>query len=257
MYAAGRGMQMDTIIAGPVKLEVGSKSYCTDIYVAPIDDDILLGLDFLKRHQTITDLKNNTFTIGDDQIPLYCGPQSEIPIVAKVTVPKRTVVPPHSVVRIPGQLDVDLSSLIVESSPQCQGPLLVPRCFFQDGKPTVCVFNPTESPYTLRKSAVIAQAYEAKELISVQEVKLQNTEGDDFDAKIDKMVSQAEDNLTSSQLSRLKELLKQNDRVFSKNYLDIGEFKEVEHSIDTGSAEPSDSGYEELQLALQKRRRNC
>jgi hypothetical protein len=42
----------------------------------------------------------------------------------------------------------------------------------------------------------------------VQEVKLQNTEGDDFDAKIDKMVSQAEDNLASSQLSRLKELLK-------------------------------------------------
>ena len=91
----------------------------------------------------------------------------------------------------------------------------------------------------------------------MQEVKLQNTEGDDFDAKIDKMVSQAEYNLTSSELSRLKELLKQNDSVFSKNDLDIGEFKEVEHSIDTGSAEPSDSGYEELQLALQKRRRNC
>jgi hypothetical protein len=65
---------------------------------------------------------------------------------------------------------------------------------------------------TLRKNAVIAQAYEAKELTSVQEVKLQNTEGDDFDAKIDKMVSQTEDKLTSSQLSRLKELLKQNDR---------------------------------------------
>jgi hypothetical protein len=46
----------------------------------------------------------------------------------------------------------------------------------------------------------------------------------DKSTSIDKMVSQAEDNLTSSQLSRLKELLKQNDRVFSKNYLDIGEF---------------------------------
>jgi hypothetical protein len=34
MYAAGRGMQMDTIIVGPVKLEVDSKSYCTDVYVA-------------------------------------------------------------------------------------------------------------------------------------------------------------------------------------------------------------------------------
>jgi hypothetical protein len=77
MYAAGRGMQMDTIIVGPVKLEVGLKSYCTDVYVSPIDDDMLLVLDFLKRHQTITDLKNNTFTIGNDQIPLYCEPQSD------------------------------------------------------------------------------------------------------------------------------------------------------------------------------------
>jgi hypothetical protein len=51
------------------------------------------------------------------------------------------------------------------------------------------------------------------------------------------MVSQAEYNLTSSELSRLKELLKQNDSVFSKDDVDIGEFKEVEHSIDTGSAD--------------------
>jgi hypothetical protein len=143
MYAASRDMQLDTIIVEPVKLEVGSKSYCTDVYVAPIDDDMLLGLDFLKMHQAITDLKNNTFTIGYHQLPRYCGPQSEIPIVAKVTVPERTVVSPHSVVRMPGQLDVDLSNFIVESSPKCQGPLLVPRCFFQDGKPTLCVFNPT------------------------------------------------------------------------------------------------------------------
>jgi len=54
-------------------------------------------------------------------------------------------------------------------------------------------------PYTLRTNAVIDQASGAQELTrTVQEVKLQNTEGDDFDAKIDKMVSQAEDNLTSS-----------------------------------------------------------
>ena len=30
------GMQMDTIIVGPVKLEVGSKSYCTDVYLSCI-----------------------------------------------------------------------------------------------------------------------------------------------------------------------------------------------------------------------------
>jgi hypothetical protein len=54
-----------------VKLEVGLKSYCTDVYVSPIDDDMLLVLDFLKRHHTITDLKNNTFTIGLEETSGY------------------------------------------------------------------------------------------------------------------------------------------------------------------------------------------
>jgi hypothetical protein len=48
----GTTVRLSTVT--PVKLEIGSKSYCTDVYVAPIDDDMLLGLDFLKRHQTIT-----------------------------------------------------------------------------------------------------------------------------------------------------------------------------------------------------------
>ncbi|VDH99672.1 Hypothetical predicted protein [Mytilus galloprovincialis] len=49
MQAAGRGMHMDAFVVGPVELKIGERTYRTDIYVAPIDNDMLLGLDFLVR----------------------------------------------------------------------------------------------------------------------------------------------------------------------------------------------------------------
>jgi hypothetical protein len=88
-------MQIDTIIVGPVKLEVGSKSYCTDVYVAPIDDDMLLGLDFLKRRQAITDLKNNTFTIGNDQIPRPLYFEVSLPALMLILWPHRLALLQH------------------------------------------------------------------------------------------------------------------------------------------------------------------
>jgi hypothetical protein len=38
MHAAGRGMMMKTFVVGPVDLGIGSKSYATEVYVAPIKD---------------------------------------------------------------------------------------------------------------------------------------------------------------------------------------------------------------------------
>jgi hypothetical protein len=50
MHAAGRGMVMKTLVVDPVSLQIGSKSYATDVYVAPIKDEILLGLNFMVEY---------------------------------------------------------------------------------------------------------------------------------------------------------------------------------------------------------------
>lgn len=48
MNTAGKGMQMNGYIVGPVSIKLGSQTFTTNVYVAPIFDDMLLGFDFLK-----------------------------------------------------------------------------------------------------------------------------------------------------------------------------------------------------------------
>ena len=48
MHGAGRDMKMKTFIIGPVG--IGSRIYPSDVYVAPIDDDMLLGLNILYKY---------------------------------------------------------------------------------------------------------------------------------------------------------------------------------------------------------------
>lgn len=48
MHGAGRDMKMETFVIGPVDIRIGSCNYPSEIYVAPIDDE-MLGLDFLHR----------------------------------------------------------------------------------------------------------------------------------------------------------------------------------------------------------------
>ena len=50
MNTAGKGLQMNGFVAGPFDIQVGSQEFNINMYVAPIGDEMLLGLDFLKDH---------------------------------------------------------------------------------------------------------------------------------------------------------------------------------------------------------------
>ena len=93
IHAAGRGMKMRTFVVGPVNLRIGSKFYETEVYVAPLDDDMLLGLNFMVAYGVTVDLEKFTFNIGGDQLEMSPGPKKTIPIVSKVVVEKWIVIP--------------------------------------------------------------------------------------------------------------------------------------------------------------------
>ena len=50
-------MKIDTFIVGPVNIQIGSKCYKTELYVAPIGDDILPGLNCMVTYNVTVDMR--------------------------------------------------------------------------------------------------------------------------------------------------------------------------------------------------------
>ena len=98
---------MESFVTSPVDIIIGSTSFQWNVYVAPIDDDMLLGLDFLKYHNVIVDLVKDELVIKDSVIPLTYGTASNVSKVANITVCKTTTVPPNTAVL----LECDVNSV--------------------------------------------------------------------------------------------------------------------------------------------------
>ncbi|CAG2204992.1 DDI1 [Mytilus edulis] len=166
MQAAGRGMHMDAFVVGPVELKIGERTYRTDIYVAPIDNDMLLGLDFLVRAKVILDCRKLVFFINGEALPMIHGdvglvpPVNKIARVAKITVPHRTVIPPNSVVQLESDLSAELTDFIIE--PNKEIDLLIPRGYYNASVlPCVSLLNVTNNKIVLQKGTLLGEAIEA------------------------------------------------------------------------------------------------
>ena len=65
-------MRMDGHIVSPVSLKLGNTTFPEVVHVAPIQDDMLLGLDFLLKHRVDIKLKTLNLHIraADERVPL-------------------------------------------------------------------------------------------------------------------------------------------------------------------------------------------
>ncbi|KAH3707017.1 hypothetical protein DPMN_066410 [Dreissena polymorpha] len=64
MKTAGRGLHMNGSIVGPVTIQLGDMVFQERVYVAPIEDCMLLGLDFLKKHGATIDIVGSTMCLN-------------------------------------------------------------------------------------------------------------------------------------------------------------------------------------------------
>jgi hypothetical protein len=73
MNTAGKGMQMNEYIAGPFQVVLETHQFSVEIYVAPIEEDMLLGLDFLEANGVSLHLKEKELHIAGEVIPMSLG----------------------------------------------------------------------------------------------------------------------------------------------------------------------------------------
>ena len=85
MLQAGDGACLKGFIAGPFDVMAGQSACQVDLYVAPLKDSMLLGMDFLPDHKAKLDLDAGTLCFGDETIRMTLG-RSPVPREAQVTL---------------------------------------------------------------------------------------------------------------------------------------------------------------------------
>lgn len=163
---AGRDMIMKGKIVGPVKISLGNKVYNEHVYVAPIEDKMLLGLGFLRKIGASAHLASDVLTIGNEKIPMkFGGSASSLKRIARITVIEPILIPPKTVARVPCKLNCPLSDYVVEPSLDKLPPgVIMPRTYHTGGESaSVCLINMGDETVRVRPNKVIASASEATE----------------------------------------------------------------------------------------------
>ncbi|CAG2200305.1 unnamed protein product [Mytilus edulis] len=103
---------------------------------AEITDKVILGIDFLEHFKAIIDLGNYTVQINQDLIPAIClgNKEGKISHVYRVTVGRKTVVPPQSMKVLKIEIDrTPNSDIIIQPNYELKG-LLTPNVVLKIGQ---------------------------------------------------------------------------------------------------------------------------
>ena len=232
--------------------------YEWDMYVAPLREDGLLGLDFLYEHN---------YSLGREQGMklngkcVHCEVQGVSPQVIRVMLKSDTVVPAASQFVLQGTADTgEFSSSYglvgpITGKELCEGlvignTLIDPRR--SDVSLPVRVINPTAENIVLRQGKTIGYLHEVDDVCT-----LFNSESEETHLPVYSVnstvpkscVSQWPDplkdlfeksraNLSDSDQERLSLLLNKHVTLFAKSPDDLGHTSVVQHCIDTGDARP-------------------
>jgi hypothetical protein len=146
-----------------VPISVGQYTYMQRICVAPVNDQVILGLDFLKEHGAIIDLSRDIMFISGEEIPLEVTDGSFT--TSKVKVSKRSVIPPNTVGYISVELEtpLDIDYII---NPTIMRNCLISTIYGSGKYITLQVINDSNFYVTLKKGKIIGIA-EPASLINV------------------------------------------------------------------------------------------
>lgn len=249
LHTAGKDMSMIGFVVGPVTVELGNQCFQELIYVAPIEDDMLLGINFMSKHGINLDLKDSILTLGSNKIKMTTSSKNKNPTVAKVCVDKKVVIPPNSMMHVSCSVDDVLEQYMVE--PRLNQRVIIPRTIHQSyqDRPQVCVLNLSDCRVKLKKGFHIGQASTVSTVHPVPD-NLQENLGSsntgstepikqgELPAHLSEMYEKSSQTLTQEQKVKFKELLLKFQNVFAKTDFDLGNFTAIEHTIDTGDAKP-------------------
>ena len=268
LKGAAKGQNFQSQLAR-VDITIGSVKVPWNIYIAPINDAVILGLDLLRHLRAEVNLHLNTVTVNNRIISSRSardGEQQEAYRVSRVLVAKRTVVPPGTMAHVRCKLENTMDDdFLVSSSKQVAKPVMVPNTLCRTDNKGVFimrVLNDTPFYKTVKKDSVLGGASEFVEVVDEEEfqepwmksgpidfgifevntedpvVRQTTVEKQVMPDYLKDMFQKSCKNLKESEAERFGALLTEYADVFSKGDEDLGHFKDLKFTIDTGDARP-------------------
>ncbi len=148
---------MEGKLCDGLNIRIGHQTYQWNVCIAPISDNILLGIDFLRKHSCLVDLGKNILHIGSQHIPakLKITPD-DCPIkISRVNVTRKSVIPPQSVGFVQGKmLHPHPDHYIFEPLPQREG-VFVSSVYAVGNEFNVKVINDSDRYLTFKEGRML------------------------------------------------------------------------------------------------------
>ncbi len=274
MKLAGKDQSLQAKRIGPVEIKLHNNiTFQTMVYVAPIEDAMLMGMDTLTFLKAKLDAGEFKMTIGDHTLPLKEKRQvwdrgkadtdkvrrvkelrkgyeevKPTPLVLKekVLIPAKSEV----VTSIPMKMQGIPCSQYIWLEPNRNLQVMVSSLVFKGyGLPVVSFINHEERKITLEKGTQIGILHPIPEedildgdpTPQVRQVRKESgTSGlgssNELPEKLKGMLDRVD--LQGESKQKFKELLLEYEDVFAESDFDLGTFTAVQHEIDTGDAAP-------------------
>ncbi|KAK6177716.1 hypothetical protein SNE40_015762 [Patella caerulea] len=233
-----------------LKIKLGKRIVSQEVYITDIQNDGILGLDFLTNIGGDVILSKNCLNVKGEEIPCYFFSTEAEPKVCRLALAEDTVVPPETEIIVSGKfIDpvINMQKGIIEPLPGFtkKTGLLLAKCFVntRGGNIPLRIINVTNQPCKIYKNTVAAQCEVAEEIVKVeQDNSVQQvynvTKTHILPDHVTEVLDRSIPNLNDSEKEKLRNLLIKHSDLFSKDSLDIGGTNLVEHRINTGNAMP-------------------
>ena len=170
MMQAGDGAHLKGFIAGQFNVKAGQSTHQVDLYVAPLNDSILLGMDFLRDHKAKLNLDTGTLCLGSETICMTLV-RSSVPREPQVTLIKKIKVPAGSAVLCPVRLDVGLGDFLIVLGVHLLSDTLLtcmPHTYNAGGDSTTdCLINAFDKDVVLAAKSAVDRVVETDLHVSV------------------------------------------------------------------------------------------
>lgn len=234
-----------------VNIQLGSHVFEHKVLVADIKDKGILGMDFLCKNACDVMLSKQCLLVKGTRVPCFrfCDEIKGSCSTSRVAVVEQQVVPANSEMMVTGRfIDPvwwDTIGLVVPSQKFKEAEnVLVAKAIIDssNGVVPLRVVNLSDTPCTIYSDTIIATVgvidESAIEEQTVRQIESQTSSGVQIPEHLHDLFSRFCKELSQGESGILKELLVDNQNIFSKSDEDMGMTHLVEHKLDTGSVHP-------------------